>query len=208
MTPILYLHGFASSPASRKARIFQDRFRAAGLDVQVPNLAGEGFRHLTISGQLSVIEQAAGGRAVSLAGSSMGGYLAALYAARHPEVDRLVLLAPAFGFARIWAESLGAEQVATWRQNGSMPVMNYATGSEEPLDWQLMEDAARYEEEPAILQPCLIYHGVNDTVVPVQVSRAFARTRTCVELREVDSDHELMNVVDELCSEAERFLAG
>jgi hypothetical protein len=89
-----------------------------------------------------------------------------------------------------------------------MPVMNYADGAEVPLGWQLMEDAQRYEEEPAILQPCLIYHGINDTVVPVQVSRAFARTRTCVELREMDSDHELMNVVDELWMGAREFLAG
>ncbi len=207
MTPILYLHGFASSPASKKACIFQQRFRAAGLDLQVPNLAEDGFRHLTISGQLGVIERAARGRAVSLIGSSMGGYLAALYAARHPEVEKLVLLAPAFGFARLWAESLGAEQVAAWKRDGSMPVMNYSEGCETPLDWQLMEDAQRFEEEPAILQPCLIYHGVNDTVVPVKVSRSFARTRTCVELREVDSDHELMNVVDEMWLGSREFLA-
>jgi uncharacterized protein len=208
MTPILYLHGFASSPASKKARIFQERFRAAGRDLEVPNLAEDGFRHLTISGQLAVIEHTARGRAVSLIGSSMGGYLAALYAARHPEVEKLVLLAPAFGFARLWAESLGAEQLAAWERDGSMPVMNYAEGCETPLDWQLMVDARRFEEEPAMLQPCLIYHGVHDTVVPVQVSRAFARTRTCVELREVDSDHELMNVVDEMWLGAQEFLAG
>ena len=208
MTPILYLHGFASSPASRKAQIFQQRFHAAGLDLQVPNLAGDGFPNLTITGQLAVIERAAGGRAVSLIGSSMGGYLAALYAARHPEVRRLVLLAPAFGFARLWAESLGADRVAAWKRDGSMPVMNYADGAEAPLGWQLMEDAERYEEQPAVLQPTLIYHGVHDAVVPVQLSRAFARTRTCVDLREMDSDHELMNVVDELWTGAQEFLAG
>lgn len=208
MTPILYLHGFASSPDSKKARIFKDTFRAAGLDIAVPNLADGGFRALTLSGQLGVIERAAEGRAVSLIGSSMGGYLAALYAARHPEVERLVLLAPAFGFARLWAESLGAEQLAAWKRSGWMPVMNYAEGREEPLGWQLMEDAVQYEDEPAILQPCLIYHGAHDSVVPVQVSRAFARTRTCAELREVDSDHELMNVVDEMCMGAREFLAA
>jgi len=208
MTPILYLHGFASSPASRKAGIFQGRFRAAGLDIQVPNLAAEGFCNLTLSGQLSVIERAAAGRPVSLIGSSMGGYLAALYAARHPEVERLALLAPAFGFARLWAESLGTAQLEAWHRDGSMPVMNYATGGEEPLNWQLMEDAARYEEEPAVLQPCLIFHGVHDAVVPVHVSRAFARTRTGVDLREVDSDHELMNVVDTVCAGALEFLTG
>jgi len=208
MTQILYLHGFASSPASRKACIFQERFRAAGVDIQVPNLAAAGFRHLTLTGQLEVIESAAAGRAVSLIGSSMGGYLAALYAARHPEVQRLVLLAPAFGFARLWADSLGEDTVAAWQRDGSMPVMNYATGAAEPLDWQLMEDARRYEEEPAILQPTLIYHGIDDAVVPVQASRAFARTRTCAELREVNSDHELMNVVDLICAQSLEFVTG
>lgn len=208
MTPILYLHGFASSPASRKARIFQDRFRAAGWDIEVPNLAENGFHDLTLTGQLDVIGRAAAGRRVSLIGSSMGGYLAALYAARHPEVERLVLLAPAFGFARLWTESLGAERVAAWQRDGSMPVMNYAEDGEAPLGWQLMQDARRYEEMPAIVQPCLIYHGVNDTVVPVSVSREFARTRPNVELRERDSDHELTNVVDELWMGAHAFLAG
>lgn len=208
MTPILYLHGFASSPASRKARIFQDRFRAAGWDIEVPNLAENGFHDLTLTGQLDVIARAAAGRRVSLIGSSMGGYLAALYAARHPEVERLVLLAPAFGFARLWAESLGAERVAAWQRDGSMPVMNYAEDGEAPLGWQLMQDARRYEEMPTIVQQCLIYHGVHDTVVPVSVSREFARTRPNVELRERDSDHELTNVVDELWMGAHAFLAG
>lgn len=208
MTPILYLHGFASSPDSRKARIFEQRFRAAGWDIQVPNLAEGGFRNLTLTGQLGVIERAAAGRAVSLIGSSMGGYLAALYASRHPEVERLVLLAPAFGFARRWSESLGAERMKAWRRDGSISVMNYAEGAESPLGWQLMEDSSRYEEEPAILQPCLIYHGVHDVVVPVQASRAFARTRTGVELRELDSDHELADVVDEMWAGAREFLAG
>ena len=206
MASIIYLHGFASSPNSKKARIFRDRFASIGNDILAPELAREGFHNLTISGQLQVIEEAAAGQSVSLIGSSLGGYLAALYAARHPEVDRLVLLAPAFGFARRWEEELGQEVLERWRESGSREVMNYATGGPASLGWQFMEDARRYEEEPAILQPCLIYHGVHDDVVPVAASRSFARTRTCSELREVDSNHELLNVIDEVWEGSRAFL--
>src|SRR6202030_3969199 len=95
---ILYLHGFASGPASKKAAFFADRLPA----LEVPDLAASDFEHLAITAQLRVIEEAAAGEPVSLIGSSMGGYLAALYASRHREVSRVVLLAPAFAFARRW----------------------------------------------------------------------------------------------------------
>ncbi len=206
MPGIIYLHGFASSPESKKAKIFRQRFGREGIEVKVPDLVTEGFRNLTLTGQLKAIEKAADGQPVSLIGSSMGGYLAALYAARHPEVQRLVLLAPAFGFARIWARSLGDKAVREWREHGTKMVMNYATGAQDELGWQLMEDARRYEEEPAFLQPALIFHGVHDDVVPVKMSRSFARTHTCVELREMDSDHELMNVIDDIWQGTRDFL--
>ena len=208
MTSVLYLHGFASSPQSKKAQYFQSRFSAAKVDLLVPDLVTEGFRNLTLSGQLRAIEQAAAGRRVSLIGSSMGGYLAALYAARHPEAAKLVLLAPAFGFARRWAETIGPGPLAAWQRTGALTVMNYAEGGPAEVGWQLMEDARRYEEEPAITQPCLIYHGVQDTVVPIEASRSFARTRPGVELREVDDGHELLAGLDNLCRAALAFLTA
>lgn len=208
MTSVLYLHGFASSPQSKKAQYFKSRFSSAGADILVPDLVTGGFRNLTLTGQLRAIEQAAAGRRVSLIGSSMGGYLAALYAARHPEVEKLVLFAPAFGFARRWAENIGPDQVAAWESTGALSVMNYAEGGPAEVGWQLMEDARQYEEEPAITQPCLIYHGVNDTVVPVEASRSFARARTGVELREVDDGHELLADLEGLCRASLAFLAA
>ena len=208
MTPVLYLHGFASSPLSKKAQHFAARFSAAGADLHIPDLVTAGFLNLSLTGQLDVIARAAAGRPVSLIGSSMGGYLAALYAARHPEVHRLVLLAPAFGFARRWAGSIGPDQLAAWQSSGVLSVMNYAEGGPAGVGWQLMEDARRYEEEPAITQPCLIYHGAADTVVPVEASRSFARNRPGVELREVDDGHELLQDLDGLCQAALDFLSA
>jgi uncharacterized protein len=103
----IYLHGFASGPSSRKAQIFKARLEAAGAEVEVPALDGGDFENLTISGQYAIVERLAGGGAVSLIGSSMGGYLASQYASRHPEVEKLVLMAPAFHFHARWPKMIG-----------------------------------------------------------------------------------------------------
>src|SRR4051812_36390216 len=83
---LIYLHGFASGPQSSKAQYFRRRFEEIGVRMRIPDLTEGNFERLTIGGQLRVIERIAGGDDVRLMGSSMGGYLAALYAARHPEL--------------------------------------------------------------------------------------------------------------------------
>jgi len=138
MTGVIYLHGFASSPNSRKAMYFRRQLEAIGASVDVPDLAQGDFEHLTISGQLAAVERAAAGRPVALIGSSLGGYLAALYAARHPEVSRLVLLAPAFGFVTEWPERLGAEAVELWRRTGTREVFHYADARMRPLGYPVL----------------------------------------------------------------------
>jgi len=208
MIRTLYLHGFASSPQSYKARYLAQRFAAEGWPFEAPDLNGADFRRLTITEQLRTVEERAAGQPVHLVGSSLGGWLAALYAARHREVRRLVLMAPAFGFPRLYSEFLGPAAVEAWRREGALRLMHYGTGAETELGWQFLEDAMRYEDEPAIVQPCLIFHGVRDDVVPVQVSRQFARTRTCCELREVDSDHELRDQVEEIWLAAREFFSA
>src|SRR5204862_7107758 len=104
---------------------FLRRFQEIGVQMRIPDLVEGDFERLTIGGQLRGIERIARDEDVSLMGSSMGGYLAALYAARHPQVRKLVLLAPAFGFARRWPLRLGEEAVAEWRRTGWLPVYNY-----------------------------------------------------------------------------------
>ncbi len=206
MTPIIYLHGFASGSSSTKAGFFRAGLERAGAHVTVPDLADGDFEHLTISGQLDVVRRAAPDGAVSLIGSSMGGYLAALYASRHAEVERLVLLAPAFGFARRWPERLGAAQIQEWRATGSMEVYHYALRRTCRLSYRLMEDAAQYEDEPPFRQPALVFHGVNDDVVPVRYSEEFAETRENVRLEIVDSGHDLLNVLDYMLPKVTAFL--
>jgi uncharacterized protein len=206
MTRILYLHGFASGPSSNKARYFRQAFEAAGAQVEVLELDGGNFEGLTITGQLTAIERAAAGQPVMLVGSSMGGYLAALYAARHSEVPRLVLLAPAFRFARAWAERLSPAQIENWRREGAMDVFHYASGRERRLGYQLIEDAAQYEDFPDFRQPALIFHGAHDEVVPPECSHAFAASHPNARLEILDSGHDLLNVLDDIASKITPFL--
>ena len=206
MSRFVYLHGFASSPSSRKARFFEERFRELGIGLQIPDLAEGDFRNLTLTAQLKVVARICGRGAVSLIGSSMGGYLAALYAARHTEVQKLVLLAPAFSFASRWPETLGEQAMEQWKRTNTLEVFHYSEGHEVELGYQLIEDAQQYEAYPDVTQPCLIFQGRNDTVVPPIYAEMFAARHPNADLRLMDSDHDLVNVLDEMWRETEKFL--
>jgi pimeloyl-ACP methyl ester carboxylesterase len=206
MPRFIYLHGFASSPGSRKARFFQERFRELGIGLEIPDLAEGDFRNLTLTAQLNVIARVSRDEPVSLIGSSMGGFLAALYAARHPDVEKLVLLAPAFSFASRWPQTLGERTMEQWKRTNTLKVFHYSEGREVELGYQLVEDARQYEAYPDVAQPVLIFHGRQDTVVPPEYSVTFADRHPNARLRLLNSDHELANVLDEMWMETEEFL--
>lgn len=203
---VIYLHGFASSPSSRKAQVFAARLREAGAECEVPALDAGDFESLTISRQLAVIDTVAGGDPVTLIGSSMGGYLAALYAENHPNVERVVLLAPAFGFARRWPLRLGEATVAKWRAEGSMEVFHYAKGEPRRVGIALLDDGAQYPEFPDVKQPALLFHGKRDDVVPYQFSLEFQALHPSAQLHLFESGHELTDVLDPMWRLTAEFL--
>lgn len=207
MVRILYLHGFASSPRSRKASFFKKQLEQQGIAVSTPDLAGGDFRNLTLTGQLRAVEREAGNGSVFLIGSSMGGYLAALYAARHTQVAGLILLAPAFHFREHWIEVMGAEDFARWRETGETMVYHYGEDRQAPLGYQLMQDAEKYENCPDFRQPCLIFHGTGDTVVPIRYSEDFAAGHSNVELVRLQSGHEMTDVLGNIWARAWPYLA-
>ena len=207
MTRVVYLHGFASSPLSGKAQFFRRKFEALGVSMEIPRLDQGNFEELTISGQLKVIETAVGEQPAILIGSSLGGYLAALYASRYASlVDKLVLLAPAFQFPRRWRERYSPEDWERWKREGSTPVFHYGDGRERRLGYCFVEDAAQYEDEPAFTQSALILHGTRDTVVPASVSKTYAASHTNVKLVLLESGHELTDVLDQMWGEISAFI--
>ncbi len=203
----VYLHGFASRPASRKATFFRERFASLGLELQVPALDGGDFENLTVSGQLAIVESCVAGRPSVLLGSSLGGYLAALCAARHPEIQRTILLAPAFCFPRRWEEDLGPDAFEAWRQEGSREVFHYGVGKTLRIGFQLIEDGLQYEDYPVVHQPALLLHGIRDTVVPADYAREFVRRHPdSAQLLELDTDHEMGDVLEDLWNATHHFL--
>ncbi len=207
MTRIVYLHGFASSPQSSKARFFAERFQEAGAPFVAPQLDQGHFQTLTVSGQLGVVEQAVGDGPVVLMGSSLGGYLAALYASRHvEEVEALVLLAPAFHFPSRFKARFSPEELETWRARGSRPFFHYGYQEERELGYSLIEDAAKYPDEPAFPQPALILHGRQDDVFPAAASERFVEGHKNAQLRLLDSGHELTDVTGEIWALTAAFL--
>src|SRR4051812_438669 len=203
----IYLHGFASGPLSRKAQFFRQRFEELGLTLEIPYLDEGDFENLTITGQLELLRRLAGGEPVSLIGSSMGGYLAAIYASRHPEVSKVVLLAPAFYFPKRWLARFEPEQADAWKRNRKTPAFHYSEGQMRDIGYQLVEDAEQYEPAPNVEQPTLIFHGLKDDTVPYEYSREFAEAHSRnVKLHLLDSGHDLTDVLETIWNETKPFL--
>jgi pimeloyl-ACP methyl ester carboxylesterase len=204
----LYLHGFASGSRSRKAQAFQSELAARGIELEIPDLDEGDFEHLTITGQLKVIERTLGGEPARFVGSSLGAYLGALYAARHPEVERLVMLAPAFAFAERWDMVFGADKIAKWRETGWIDVFHFVHLERRRVHYGMWEDSKTHALAPGFTQPARIYHGVGDAVVPIGVSREYAAAHSNVRLTEFDSDHELLNVLPAITADSVPFLVS
>ena len=115
-------------------------------------------------------------------------------------------MAPAFGFARRWAASLGDQRLEEWRITGTLEVFHYAASGPRSLGWGLMEDSLRYEDEPRVEQPALVWHGLRDDVVPVAASRSFVANNGNARLVEVNSGHELTDVAGRVAEGALAFL--
>jgi pimeloyl-ACP methyl ester carboxylesterase len=207
MTRVVYLHGFASGPLSGKAQFFRRKFEAMGISMEIPQLDEGRFEDLTISGQLAVIDRAVGEQPAVLIGSSLGGYLAALYASLHPLcVEDLVLLAPAFQFPLRWRERYSAEDWARWKREGSTPILHYGEGRVRRLGFQFVEDAAQYPDEPEFSQPALILHGTRDSVVPAWISSSYAARHKNVRLVLMESGHELTDVLEPMWAEISAYI--
>jgi uncharacterized protein len=136
----------------------------------------------------------------------LGGYLAALFAARNAHVLRMVLLAPAFQFHHLWTSRMDPQELAHWRNSGSMPIFHYGEGHDVPIGYALMEDAAQYEPWPDFSQPALIFHGTEDLSVPVEYSAAFVQRHPNARLIRMHSGHELTGVLDQVWEESAPFL--
>lgn len=148
-----------------------------------------------------------GVRRLCLVGSSMGGWAATWFTARHPDVvPACAVIAPAFDFLRSRWSRLSEPERLAWQQTGRLRLRNDWIDTE--LGYGVVEDIPRFpvtELAARWIRPLLIFHGMRDDVVPYHDSLAFVeRVRgPDVELRLYrDGDHRLVAYKEEMAEAA------
>jgi pimeloyl-ACP methyl ester carboxylesterase len=190
----VWLHGFASGPSSGKGQFVRTKLEERGLHLVLPDLNEPSFFDLTISRMLAQLDVLAQGEGpLVLFGSSLGGFVAATWAAARPgRTAALVLLAPAFDLAPRWAARMGPAELAKWRAQGRFAFDHYARGKKEDLSVAFLDDAASYASYPLPDCPALVIQGTRDEVVAPEVAREFIRLMSGrAQLVELDQGHEL-----------------
>lgn len=205
---VVYLHGFASSPQSSKARQFAEACAARGCGFSCPDFNEPSFETLTVTRMLEQTEAAvnAAHGPVALVGSSLGAFVAVHAAARataNTSIDRLLLLAPAFDFGGNRLRQLGETGVDEWRRRGVLRVFHYGLGEMRDVGFNLYRDAATYDAYAlSLLQPTLIVHGRRDELVSPESVELWTRERPNTLLRWVDDGHQLTASMNLILSEA------
>lgn len=214
MTRVLYLHGFASGPGSKKGVAVAAWLGARGVAVERLDLRVPSLERLSLGDAIARTRDAIGGaddRAI-LIGSSLGGLTAARVAEDEPRVIGLVLLAPAFQFAARWRERLGPDGWRDWMESGWLTVHDHATGGPARVHADFAREAAAIDARgggwPDVRVPTVILHGTRDDVVPVETSRRFVAAHPDVRLVELDDGHELLATLPVVLAEIDGFLAN
>jgi alpha-beta hydrolase superfamily lysophospholipase len=203
-TLCLYLHGFASSPQSRKAKFFANQFESLhepNLTFIAPDLNLPCFEKLSLEAGLEQARKlinSSRAENLLLYGSSLGGLMAAALAgepAIKTRLQQLILLAPAFGITNCWEQIIGPQELLAWQKNGSRSFFHFARNKELPLHWPFLEELKNLDRHQTGLKvevPTLIFHGTRDDTVPFAHSLSFCRANTAyAQLISLEDGHEL-----------------
>ncbi len=205
----VYLHGFLSGKHSFKGSFFRKKFTEYGLILHIPDLNDGDFEHLTFSSQLNVIEKLVNAfdGDVTLLGSSMGGYLATLFAEQNPRVKQLILIAPAFQFVSRFVAGMNKITLQKWKEAGYIEVYHHDYQENRPLHYGIVEDARQYDRMELQRQlPCLIFHGINDEVVNYQLNIDYLKLHSSAHLVLLNADHQMKNEVEVMWTYLKHFL--
>lgn len=204
----IYLHGFASSPKSQKAIYLKDRFAETGIKLEIPDLNQGDFTHLTLTRQITQTAALFNNYnlPITLIGSSFGGLTCAWLAEKYPQVEKLILLAPAFGFPGSWVNKFEPSELKQWQKTGYKNIYHYGENKPLPLHYEFLVDGDKYETNALKRSlPTIIIHGKNDNVVPIEVSYHYVNNHPTAQLIVLDSDHSLNDVREKIQQEILSF---
>lgn len=175
----LLCHGMESDKDSDKILSLSRELAARGIltlrfDFSYAGESSGKFEDLTYTGEVEDLASAfAFMRSFSVTkigilGSSMGGTIALLFAAREKAVTAVATIAAPLHPEKITRSLLSPEQVTQWRSEG------FISFHGQRINVSLLEDLDRLDvarEARQIACPVLIVHGDRDETVPVQEAR-------------------------------------
>ena len=205
MKNVLYLHGFASSPAGRKVTALREILEPAGLRVVAPDLNIPSFERLDFRAMAKIgVWEMKKRMPAAVVGSSLGA-LVALEVSSMAPVAPLVLVAPALGFGSRWVEKLAPGEF--------VPFLHHGEGREIAVHRRFFEEMSRLEPDrdpPSV--PVTVVMGANDESVPFDLVRGVWERweesgRLDPRSRFVEipgGDHGLTDHVDQIAQEIRR----
>ncbi|HEV8613005.1 MAG TPA: alpha/beta fold hydrolase, partial [Gemmatimonadales bacterium] len=197
---VVILHGFKGFKDWGMFPVFAERLAQAGYLAVSFNTSGSGvdeagrfsrlerFRRNSFSAEvadlLAVIKALEAGKlgvpvptAIGVVGHSRGGGIAILAARQSPRIKALVTWS-AISTVRRWTQG----ELARWRRDGFLAVLNTRTGEQLPLGPDTLHDVEKHAEgrlnieaaAAALKIPWLLIHGAADESVPLTEAEALA----------------------------------
>jgi len=148
----------------------------------------------------AVISTLKDGPRLTIVGNSLGGWIAWLMAQEFGQVERLVLIAPAFNMMGLRAQCIPTARRQAWHTAGWMPWDDDPVHKDWPLTWKWVEESEAYWKtsfDRFRHVHTTILHGLQDNVILPAGSEQFveqllAKDRSFpVELNLTPGDHRL-----------------
>jgi pimeloyl-ACP methyl ester carboxylesterase len=174
---ILFITGFLSKRWGNKSKALAQWCEEKGWGFCCYDVRGFGdsdgqFTDYTLSDWIADARAVLGliknGPPITIAGNSLGGWIAWLMAQEYPAVEKLVLIAPAFNMMGVRAKQIPAARRQAWKTNGWMPWDDEPAHKDWPLSWKWVEESEAYWKTSFDrLRPVntTILHGLQDTVI-------------------------------------------
>jgi len=191
---VILCHGFLSNKNSTTNQRLTELLLPQGIstlrfDWEGMGESGGTFKTITLSACLAqlchLINRYAseGFQHIGLIGSSFGGLVCILAAARYPHLQVLGLKCPVPDFPEMLNHEFGKEAMRTWESSGTIP--NLLGGTDPlPLHFSFYEDCCRfnaYEQAQSIRIPTCIVHGTKDELVPIRQIHSLEQALACEE---------------------------
>jgi len=206
---ILFITGFLSNRWGNKSTSLAQWCQEQGWGFCCYDVRGFGdsegtFTDYTLSDWIedarTVLQTLVSGPPVMIVGNSLGGWIAWFMAQEFGQVNRLILIAPAFNMMGVRARAISDERRHDWHSAGWMAWDDDPAHKDWPISWKWVEESEAYWKtsfDRLRYVKTTILHGLQDRVILPSGSKEFVKELLSrdpafpVELDLIPGDHRL-----------------